>query len=84
MSTEIPGRRVISTKANPHTVCIDPRTAAAEAAQEHAEWSRRFEERALLQGYSAVIDGDVIEPGTPEAATAIARVKATRGAYAGP
>ena len=63
-----PSRRVFQTAAHKTVICVRPR-----AVMPHAEWSKWFERRALLQGYTAVIDGMVIEQGTPEASAAIAK-----------
>lgn len=68
-----PGRRVVHGGAYGYVVYSTP-----AQRMPHAEWSLWFERRALLQGYTAVIDGQVIEPGTTAARAAIA--KATGGA----
>ena len=40
---------------------------------ETCTWSFDFEERALLAGYTAVIDGEVIDPGSGRASELIAQ-----------
>jgi hypothetical protein len=51
-----PGRRETQS-AWGHTVFVTP-----PQPMPHAEWSVWFEQRALVAGYLAVIDGHVIEP----------------------
>lgn len=63
-----PSRRVFQTAAHKTVICVRPRVVMP-----HAEWSSWFERRTLLSGRIAVIDGVVIEPGTPEARAAIAK-----------
>lgn len=60
-------RRTMQT-AFGHTVFVRP-----PARMPHPAWSNRLESRALADGYIAVIDGRVIEPGSPEARAAIAK-----------
>lgn len=66
-------RRVTHTAAHARVICVRPR-----AVMPHDEWSAWFERRALMQGYTAVIDGVVIEPGTEEARAAIAHLSENR------
>lgn len=72
--SELTPRRVTQT-AFGHTVFVRP-----PARISHAEWSSRFEHRALLAGYTAVIDGVVIDPGSAEASAAIAKLAGATGA----
>lgn len=66
-SQDLPGRRVVQT-AYGHTIFVRP------PATRHDYWGDGFERRALLNGYLAVIDGEVIYPGTDAARTAIAKI----------
>lgn len=59
-------RRVSQTAAHQRVISVRPRSVMP-----HAEWSVWFERRALMNGYTAVIDGTVIEPGTQEASAVI-------------
>ena len=61
-------RRVTQTAAHKRVICVRPRSVMP-----HAEWSEWFERRALMQGYTAVIECIVCEPGSPEARAALAK-----------
>ena len=54
--------------AHKRVICVRPRSVMP-----HAEWSEWFERRALMQGYTAVIECIVCEPGSPEARAALAK-----------
>ena len=61
-------RRVTQTAAHKRVICVRPRLVMAQA-----DWSLWFERRALMHGHTAVIDGIVCEPGSPEARAAITK-----------